>query len=70
MTMPFERTQAVLRARAFLRKLQDAQRTPKVPRAIRQEALALLRHYPDEDDIARIAQLATLWLARPEQTKP
>jgi len=46
MTLPDERTRAVLYTRDFLLKLLDPKKTPKVPRLIRKEALRLLRHYP------------------------
>jgi hypothetical protein len=43
MTIPFERTRAVIQTREFLQALQ---KTPRVPAAVRVEALQLLRHYP------------------------
>ena len=53
MTLPDERTRAVLWAREFLSRLIDPRQTPRVPRAVRQEALSVLRHYPHECDMAR-----------------
>lgn len=46
MTIPVERTHAVLRTREFLINLLNPKATPRVPRAIRQSARALLKHYP------------------------
>lgn len=46
MTLPNERTNAVLNTRMFLLSLLDPKLTPKVPRAIREKAHRLLRHYP------------------------
>jgi hypothetical protein len=46
MTLPAERTRAVIATREFLVKLIYPQRTPRIPRAIREQAMELLRHYP------------------------
>jgi hypothetical protein len=46
MTMPHERTRALVHTRAFLESLVEPSRTPRVPRSIRQQARALLRHFP------------------------
>jgi hypothetical protein len=48
MTVPNERTQAVIYTEQFLKDLLDPKKTPRVPRAIRQRAGRLLRHYPGE----------------------
>lgn len=46
MTMPHERTRALVYTLCFLRDLQDPGATPRVPRAVRERARALERHYP------------------------
>ena len=46
MTIPVERTRAVLQTKQFLLDLLDPQTTPRVPRAVRQRAVRCLRHYP------------------------
>lgn len=46
MTVPFERLSAVNRTRQFLIDMMDPKATPRVPKDIRQQARALLRHYP------------------------
>jgi len=46
MTIPSERTRAVLAAELMLFDLINSAKTPRVPRAIRQRALRVLRHYP------------------------
>lgn len=46
MTVPRERTNAVIFTETFLKDLLDPKKTPRVPKAIRQRALGLLRHYP------------------------
>lgn len=56
MTVPAERTRSVKYAREFLRDLLDPKKTPKVPRAIRQQALRVLKHFPGEYDMERAAK--------------
>lgn len=46
MTMPNERRFAVVRTEQFLKDLMDPKKTPRVPKAIREEAYRCLRHYP------------------------
>lgn len=48
MTLPIERTNAVLRAERFLIDLRDPKKYPRVPKAVREEAHRLLRHYPSQ----------------------
>ena len=55
MTIPIERTNAVIRTEKFLYDLLDSKKTPRVPRSIRQQASNLLRHYPSEFDMNMIA---------------
>jgi hypothetical protein len=55
MTIPIERTNAVIRTEKFLLELLDPKKTPRVPRLIRQDARNLLRHYPSEFDMNMIA---------------
>lgn len=51
MTLPYERTRAVVQVEEFLLSLIDPKKTPRIPRAIRQEAHRLLRHYPNKFDM-------------------
>lgn len=51
MTVPSERTRALIHAYELLKRLQDPQETPRVPRWLRGHAKALLRHYPDYSSI-------------------
>lgn len=46
MTVPVERTNAVLWTHDFLVELLDPKATPRVPKSIRDQARRLLRHYP------------------------
>ena len=55
MTIPAERTRAVLAARQFMYELLDPKCTPKVPKAIRARALRVLRHYPSPLDMERVS---------------
>lgn len=48
MTLPIERTQAVLRVERFLMDLRNPKKYPRVPKAVREEASRLLRHYPSQ----------------------
>lgn len=47
MTIPYERTRALVLTHELLKRLQDPKETPRVPRWLRGHAKALLRHYPD-----------------------
>ena len=55
MTVPRERTNAVMFTESFLLSLIDPKQTPRVPKAIRQEAHRLLRHYPSRFYMETIA---------------
>ena len=55
MTVPNERTNAVKYTRSFLLDLTNPQVTPRIPKPIRQKALSLLRHYPDDYHMDTIA---------------
>ena len=48
MTLPIERYHAVLRVEQFLKDLMDPAKTPRVPKAVRQQAYFCLRHYPSK----------------------
>jgi hypothetical protein len=51
MTTPYERTRAVLFARELLWDLCSITATPRVPKAVRERARHVLRHYPDPMDL-------------------
>lgn len=77
MTLPIERTNAVVRTEEFLLKLCIPSQSPRVPKAIREEARRLLRHYPSKYNMQYIEesfeplqneQLDALnWLAKLDQ---
>ena len=56
MTLPDERYRAVMQTARFLQALSYSSETKRVPLAIRQEARALLRHYPSEYDMKKVSQ--------------
>ena len=55
MTLPYERTNAVLRTEKFLLKLCIPSQSPRVPKEIREEARRLLKHYPSQYNMRHIA---------------
>jgi hypothetical protein len=55
MTVPMERTNAVVETEKFLLDLLDPKKTPKIPKVIRQRAGSLLRHYPREHEMTHVA---------------
>jgi len=57
MTLPDERYRAVKWAEGFLSRLAGGE-YPRVPKAVREEARSILRHYPSDWDMKRTAQSA------------
>ena len=57
MTLPDERYRSVQRTAEFLQRLAGGE-YPRVPKAVRGEALALLRHYPTQFDLNQIERSA------------
>ncbi len=53
MTLPNERTRAVIRAREFLWRLASPSGLKRIPRAVREEAGNLLRHFPHWCDLCQ-----------------
>jgi len=54
-TLPDERYHAVRVAETFLQRLAGGE-LPRVPKAVREEARAILRHYPSAWDMKRAAE--------------
>ena len=54
MTLPDERYRSVLYAEQFLKRLAGGE-YPRVPKAVREEARSILRHYPSDYDMHRAA---------------
>jgi hypothetical protein len=55
MTVPCERTNAVISTHSFLLSLCNTTQTPRVPKSVRQQAAHLLRHYPSKFEMDVIA---------------
>ena len=53
MTLPDERYRAVVQTQRFLLRILT---TPRVPKAVKDEARSLLRHYPSEYDMKKVSQ--------------
>jgi hypothetical protein len=53
MTLPDERYRAVVQTQRFLLQILT---TPRVPKAIKDQARACLRHYPSEWDMEQAAE--------------
>lgn len=58
MTLPDERYSAVMRAKQLMEDLLSVQKTPRVPKIIRQRARGVLRHFPSEYELSRAADAA------------
>ena len=58
MTLPVERKQAVLRTEQFLKDLINPKKTPRVPKAIREQAYRCLKHYPHTYDMELASEQA------------
>ena len=58
MTLPDERYRALIWAEKFLQDLLDPSKTARVPRDIRAQARAVLRHYPGAYYVEEIARRA------------
>lgn len=56
MTLPIERTNAVLNVERFLMDLRDPKKYPRVPKSVREEAHRLLRHYPSRYNMTYIGE--------------
>ncbi len=56
MTLPDERYRSIKWAESFLQRLAGGQ-IARVPKAVRDEARSILRHYPGSWDLRRIEQV-------------
>jgi hypothetical protein len=50
-SQPNQQIEAMVGAREFLLRLIDTKETPRIPREVRREARAILRHYPPSKDL-------------------
>lgn len=51
MTLPYENFYSLQNTRNFLTELMDAKKSPKVPKAVRQRARNLLKHFPADFEV-------------------
>jgi hypothetical protein len=58
MTLPDERYRALKWAEELMKDLLDPTKTPRVPKTVRAQARAVLRHYPGTHYIDEIARRA------------
>ena len=58
MTLPDERYRAIRLAESFLQDLCNCHQTPRVPGGVRERARSILRHYPSDYDLERLAEKA------------
>ena len=58
MTLPDERYRSIQRAALFLQQLCNPAITPRVPKEIRREAAAVLRHFPSQYDLTQLESAA------------
>jgi hypothetical protein len=56
MTLPDERYAAIRNTERFLMDLCNPKKTARIPRTIRQQALGLLRHYPNSVNLEQLAE--------------
>ena len=56
MTLPDERYRAIMYAKSLCEDLLYSDRTPRVPRAIRERARGVLRHFPEEYYLSMLAE--------------
>jgi hypothetical protein len=56
MTLPDERYRAIIYAKSLCEDLLDSKKTPRVPKQIRQRALGVLRHFPEEYYLGMLAE--------------
>lgn len=55
MTLPDERFRALKYSKKLLEELCDPGKTPRVPGIVRERARGVLRHYPTDYDLERMA---------------
>jgi hypothetical protein len=71
MTVPAERTRALVYTHAFLRDLLDPAKTQRVPKDVRATAKWLLRHYPEPSTVGHAHNLCPqLFGPLPDQMPP
>ena len=62
MTLPDERYRALKQGKKLLEELCDPGRTPRVPSLVRDRARGVLRHFPSDYELERIADTCPEYL--------
>lgn len=62
MTLPDERFRAIKQGKKLLEELCDPGRTPRVPSMVRDRARGVLRHFPNDYELERIADTCPEYL--------
>ena len=58
MTLPDERFRSIQRTEEFLEALINPQKTPRIPKEIREQARWCLRHYPSYHNLKELERAA------------
>lgn len=69
MTMPTERSRAVLDTRDFLERLARAELVEESPQTLMTWAKALLRHYPEDTHIRLASKALPAYWSSPEESR-
>ena len=64
MTLPDERYRALKQGKKLLEELCDPGKTPRVPSLIRDKARTALRHFPNDNELERIADNCPEYLGK------
>lgn len=67
MTMPSERTRAVVETRRFLEKLAAGRMVRESPERLQNHAASLLRHYPSDSDMHLTSSALPAWWSPPAE---
>jgi hypothetical protein len=69
MTIPYERTRAVVETRRFLKELAEGRLVHASPERLQQYAVSLLRHYPSRGDMHLTASALPAWWSPPDEPR-
>jgi hypothetical protein len=58
MTLPDERFRSIQRTEEFLQDLMNPQKTPRIPKEVREQARWCLRHYPSYYNLKQLERAA------------
>lgn len=64
MTLPDERYRSLVQTKKFLMELQSPHMMPKIPKAVRQRANSLLKHWPDDYHLETICEMLPSMFAK------